>query len=50
MSKHYNISPTRTSFFILSAGRTESVQELIQNFSSSYFIADDSPVKIYGSM
>ena len=27
MSKRHNISPTRTSFTILSAGKIESVQE-----------------------
>ena len=28
MSKRHNILPTKTSFFILSAGKIESVQEL----------------------
>ena len=55
MSKRHNILPTRTSFFISSAGKIESVQEfkifqatfpVFQNFSSSCFIASDIHVKI----
>ena len=46
MLKRHNILPTRTSFFISSAGKIESVLELKINFSSSCFIADDSHVKI----
>ena len=47
MLKRHNILPTRTSFFISSVGKIESVQEFkIKLFKSSYFIADDSHIKI----
>ena len=46
MSKHHNILPTKTSFFISIAGQIISVQGFKINFSSNCFIADDSHVKI----
>ena len=45
MPKRHNILPTRSSFFISSVGKIESVQEFKINFSSSFFIVDDSHVK-----
>ena len=45
MSKRHNILPTRTSFSISSAGKIEIVQEFKIKLSS-YFIADDSHIKI----
>ena len=47
MLKRHNILPTRTSFFISSAGKIESVKELkMKLFEYSCFAADDSHVKI----
>ena len=46
MLKRHNILPTRTRFFISSARKIESLQELKIKLSSSCFIADDSYVKI----
>ena len=45
MLKRHNILPTRTSFFISSAGKIERVQELKNKFFNC-FIADDSHVKV----
>ena len=41
-----NILPTRTRFFILSSRKIKACRSSKLNFSSSYFIADDSHVKI----
>ena len=47
MSKRQNILPTRTNFFISSAGNIETVPEFkIKVFETSCFIADDSHVNI----
>ena len=46
MSKRRNMLPTRTSIFISSAGKIDSVRSLKPNFLSSCFIVDDSYVKI----
>ena len=46
MSKRHNILPTRTSFFISSAGKIESVQEFKIKLFEQCFIVDDSHVKI----
>ena len=43
----HNTIPTRTSFFVSSAGKVESLQVFkIKLFGCSYFIAYDSHVKI----
>ena len=49
MSKRHNILPTRTSFFISSAGKIEYVQEFKIKLSSSCFIVDDSHAKMLSS-
>ena len=41
-----NILPTRTRFFILSSRKMKACRSSKLNFSSSYFIADDSHVEI----
>ena len=46
MSKRHNILPTRTSFFISSAGKIKIVQKFEIQLLSSCFIADDSNVKV----
>ena len=46
MSKRHNILPTKTSFFISSAGKIEVVQGSKWNFSSNCFMADGSHLKI----
>ena len=47
MYKRHSTLPTRTSFFISSAGEVESVQEFkMKFFEYSCFAADDSHVKI----
>ena len=51
MSKRHNILPKKTSFFISSAGKIESVQEFKMKASAmkllnSCFNVDDSHVKI----
>ena len=45
MLKCHNILPARTRFFVSSARKTESVQEVKIKFSSSCFIADNNHVK-----
>ena len=46
MSKRHNILPTRTSFFVSSAGKLKACRSSKLNFSSSCFIADDIHLKI----
>ena len=46
MSKRHNILPTRTSSFVSSAGKIESMQEFKIKLFDSCLIADDSHVKI----
>ena len=46
MSKRHNVLPTRTSFFISSAGKLKACRNSKLNFSSSCFIANDSHVKV----
>ena len=48
LSKRLNILPTRTSFFISSAGKIESEQEFKIELPSTCFIALDSHVIIVG--
>ena len=46
MLKRHNILPTKTKFFIQVQQKLKVCRSLKLNFASSYFIADDSHIKI----